>query len=108
MTELNRLGYSPVELQAVVDPLVEARLLTLDRDPITRGPTIEVAHEALLTEWARLADWVESQPVFRSSFAVIARAGHPRLARAPISASRGAARPARGVDGKHRAVADDS
>lgn len=30
------------------------RLLTFDRDPMTRGPTVEVAHEALLREWGRL------------------------------------------------------
>jgi len=30
-------------------------------------------------------DWVESQPVFRSSFSVIAREGHPRLKTAGIS-----------------------
>ena len=30
------------------------RLLTLDRDPLTRGPTVEIAHEALLREWGRL------------------------------------------------------
>lgn len=30
-------------------------------------------------------DWTDSQPVFRSSFSVIARAGHPRLAEAGLS-----------------------
>ncbi|HYN31982.1 MAG TPA: BTAD domain-containing putative transcriptional regulator, partial [Ilumatobacteraceae bacterium] len=34
------------------------RLLTFDRDPVTRGPTIEVAHEALFTAWDRLAGWI--------------------------------------------------
>jgi WD40 repeat protein/serine/threonine protein kinase/class 3 adenylate cyclase len=33
------------------------RLLTFDRDPQTRSPTIEVAHEALLREWRRLREW---------------------------------------------------
>lgn len=61
LTELNHLGYSPAELSAVVDPLVNARLVTVDRDPITRGPTLEVAHEALLAEWSRLAKWIEGQ-----------------------------------------------
>ncbi|MBK8906158.1 MAG: protein kinase [Anaerolineaceae bacterium] len=34
------------------------RLLTFDRDPVTRGPTVEVAHEALLREWPRLRNWL--------------------------------------------------
>ncbi len=38
-----------------------ARLLTFDRDPATRGPTVEVAHEALLREWERLRTWIEDQ-----------------------------------------------
>ena len=34
------------------------RLLTFDRDPVTRAPTVEVAHEALLREWPRLQEWL--------------------------------------------------
>lgn len=34
------------------------RLLTFDHDPVTRGPTVEVAHEALLREWPRLRNWL--------------------------------------------------
>src|SRR5262249_18336406 len=37
-----------------------ARLLSFDRDPITRAPTVEVAHEALLREWGRLRAWLEA------------------------------------------------
>jgi len=35
------------------------RLLTFDRDPTTREPTVEVAHEALLGEWNRLRGWLD-------------------------------------------------
>ena len=35
------------------------RLLTFDRDPATREPTVEVAHEALLGAWERLRGWIE-------------------------------------------------
>lgn len=35
-----------------------ARLLTFDRDPLTREPTVEVAHEALLHRWERLRGWI--------------------------------------------------
>ena len=38
---------------------VAARLLVADRDPATREPTVEVAHEALLTRWSRLVGWVD-------------------------------------------------
>jgi serine/threonine protein kinase len=35
------------------------RLLAFDRDPATRQPTVEVAHEALLREWSRLREWID-------------------------------------------------
>ncbi len=37
------------------------RLLTFDADPVSRAPTVEVAHEALLREWDRLRRWVEDE-----------------------------------------------
>jgi DNA-binding SARP family transcriptional activator/WD40 repeat protein len=39
---------------------VAARLLVTDRDQATREPTIEVAHEALLLRWPRLATWIDA------------------------------------------------
>jgi Novel STAND NTPase 1/WD domain, G-beta repeat len=51
------------ELLLVVDQFEELfTLLAFDRDPLTRGPTVEVAHEALLREWGRLRGWIESAP----------------------------------------------
>lgn len=35
------------------------RLLTFDHDPITRTPTIEVAHEALIRGWEQLQEWLD-------------------------------------------------
>lgn len=50
---------------ALVDDVLASygahRLLTFDRDPTTRSPTVEVAHEALLTRWDRLRSWVEER-----------------------------------------------
>jgi WD40 repeat protein/serine/threonine protein kinase/DNA-binding XRE family transcriptional regulator len=50
-------------LQQPVDNVIEyfgkARLLSFDHDPLTRGSTVEVAHEALLREWSRLREWLE-------------------------------------------------
>lgn len=45
-----------------------ARLLSFDHSPITRGPTVEIAHEALLSAWPRLRGWLdEDQVVLRLS-----------------------------------------
>jgi len=46
------------EIAAVLDAFGKARLLSFDRDLQTRGPTVEVAHEALLREWLRLREWL--------------------------------------------------
>ena len=39
----------------------EHGLLTFDREPLTRSPTVEVAHEALLGQWERLRSWVDER-----------------------------------------------
>jgi DNA-binding SARP family transcriptional activator/energy-coupling factor transporter ATP-binding protein EcfA2 len=43
----------------VLDVFGRHRLLSFDRDPVTRGPTVEIAHEALIGEWGRLRRWIE-------------------------------------------------
>ena len=58
-TELEQLGIGADDLQAVLDEYGRHRLLTFDRDPTSRTPTVEVAHESLLTEWERFAGWVD-------------------------------------------------
>ena len=58
LVELNALG-DPGEVGTVLATFGEARLLVFDRDPISRSPTAEVAHEALLTSWPRLAGWLD-------------------------------------------------
>jgi serine/threonine protein kinase/DNA-binding winged helix-turn-helix (wHTH) protein len=45
--------------EAVLDRFGRARLLTFDRDPATREPTVEVAHEALIQRWPRLREWLD-------------------------------------------------
>ena len=54
--ELTALGDERVSL--VLDTLGRHRLLAFDRDATTRGPTVEIAHEALFSEWARLGGWI--------------------------------------------------
>jgi len=46
------------ELQTLLDHFGRYRLLTFDRNPITRGATVEVAHEALIREWKLLREWL--------------------------------------------------
>jgi hypothetical protein len=46
-------------MQKVLDAFGYARLLSFDRDPDTRGPTVEVAHEAIIREWMRLREWLD-------------------------------------------------
>lgn len=59
--ELESLGHNRADLDTVLGTLIDQRLLISDRDPKTRGPTVEIAHEALLREWPRLAEWVDDQ-----------------------------------------------
>jgi DNA-binding SARP family transcriptional activator/sugar lactone lactonase YvrE len=47
------------DVTVALDAFGRHRLLSFDRDPITRGPTVEIAHEALLTEWTRLDHWID-------------------------------------------------
>ena len=48
-----------IGISEVIDAFGGARLLSFDRDPVTREPTVEVAHEALLQEWRRLREWLD-------------------------------------------------
>ncbi|MFN2181962.1 MAG: protein kinase domain-containing protein, partial [Candidatus Promineifilaceae bacterium] len=59
---LAHLSPDNVRLGEIIDAFAAARLLTLDYDPLTRAPTVEIAHEALIEEWVRLRAWLaESQ-----------------------------------------------
>jgi WD40 repeat protein/serine/threonine protein kinase/DNA-binding SARP family transcriptional activator len=57
--EAIHLDSTEVSMAQVIDAFGRARLLSFDRDPATRGPTVEVAHEALLREWRRLREWLD-------------------------------------------------
>jgi hypothetical protein len=56
LDELDRSG----GVRRVLDTFGRHRLLSFDRDPVTRGPTVEISHEALLAEWTTLRGWLES------------------------------------------------
>jgi len=57
------LREAPLQNAAVMETVIAAfgryRLLTFDHNPLTREPTVEVAHEALLREWERLRAWLD-------------------------------------------------
>jgi DNA-binding SARP family transcriptional activator len=56
--ELSAIEVDASAMESAVDSYGRHRLLTFDRDPSTREPTVEVAHEALLTAWGRLRGWI--------------------------------------------------
>jgi WD40 repeat protein len=57
--ELQAAG-PPALVEHILDSFGSARLLTFDREPFTREPTVEVAHEALLRAWPRLRAWLDA------------------------------------------------
>ena len=52
------LGIGGERTEVVLDTLAAHRLLTFDRDAVTRSPTVEISHEALFTEWSCLRVWI--------------------------------------------------
>ena len=51
----------PTRSTQVISRYGEHRLLSFDREPLTRTPTVEVAHEAILSQWDRLGGWIEER-----------------------------------------------
>lgn len=50
----------PVEARALINLLIEQRLLAIDVSEEAGDVTIEPAHEAILRQWSLLEDWLES------------------------------------------------
>jgi WD40 repeat protein len=59
LSELSAIEVEASAMDSAIDSYGRHRLLTFDRDPATREPTVEIAHEALLEAWARLRDWID-------------------------------------------------
>jgi len=57
--ELTAMDVDQQAMEAVIEAFGQARLLSFDRDPATRAPTVEIAHEALLRQWKRLSTWLD-------------------------------------------------
>ena len=60
--QLNTETLSSTEILGLITEIIDQygryRLLSFDYDPATRAPTVEVAHEALLTAWPRFHEWI--------------------------------------------------
>lgn len=56
--ELYSVGDDQKMVEDVLAVYSKYRLFTFDNDPVTRNPTVEVAHEALIREWKRLRGWL--------------------------------------------------
>lgn len=61
LRELQQVGLGEGILSSLMEVFGKHRLLTFDRDPVTRGPTVEVAHEAILTHWRRMVEWISER-----------------------------------------------
>lgn len=57
--EVASLAVDTVTMHDVIRQFGEHRLLSFDSDPLTGAPTVEVAHEALLTSWPTVEGWID-------------------------------------------------
>jgi WD40 repeat protein/DNA-binding SARP family transcriptional activator len=58
--EVASLNVDQQAMTTVLDAFGVSRLLSFDRDAGTGAPTIELAHEAILTAWPRLHRWIDA------------------------------------------------
>ena len=58
-SSLDALDLDPSAIDRVLDTFGRLRILTFDREPASREPTVEIAHEALLEAWPRLRGWID-------------------------------------------------
>lgn len=58
VTELDGLG-RPVAVAEAIEAFAATRLVIYDRDPVSRTPTLEVAHETVIRRWTRYRFWIE-------------------------------------------------
>lgn len=47
------------QLEAALEAFTSARILTFDRDPVSRTPTVEVSHETVIQRWSRYRVWID-------------------------------------------------
>ena len=81
--ELLAVGDDRGAIEEIIQTFAAYRLLTLDYDPVTRAPTVELAHEAIIREWLRLRAWLDEsradvrmQRLLATAASEWSRAGH--------------------------------
>lgn len=57
LDELQATGGGPSELEQLVEQLVRARLLVIEKSD--RGSAVEIVHESLIHRWPTLSRWIE-------------------------------------------------
>jgi len=60
-SELLGLDIDRVVMSDIMQQFGALRFLSFDRDPASRAPTVELAHESLLREWQRLRTWIDER-----------------------------------------------
>ncbi|HSJ99849.1 MAG TPA: AAA family ATPase, partial [Kofleriaceae bacterium] len=59
LAELRALSRDDDEVQWLIDQLVDARLLVVQRPPDGKGTTVEIVHESLVHGWPMLRRWLD-------------------------------------------------
>jgi DNA-binding SARP family transcriptional activator/ABC-type glycerol-3-phosphate transport system substrate-binding protein/tRNA A-37 threonylcarbamoyl transferase component Bud32 len=59
LSELKSIEGTEGEVDDMLRAFARHRLLSFDRDPASRAPTVEIAHESLIGAWARLESWID-------------------------------------------------
>jgi WD40 repeat protein len=59
MDELRPAGVDPRRTMVLLKSLADARLIVTSTNPVTGREEVEVAHEALISGWPRLRDWLD-------------------------------------------------
>lgn len=58
-SELESFHVGSTTIDSILQRFGAHRLLSFDHDQVTRGATVEVAHEALIYKWERLRGWID-------------------------------------------------
>ncbi len=59
LSELKAIEGTEGDLDEMLRAFGRHRLLSFDRDPTSRSPTVEIAHETLIGAWSRLESWID-------------------------------------------------
>jgi alpha-glucoside transport system substrate-binding protein len=59
LSELKGIETTEGDLDEMLRAFGRHRLLSFDRDPASRAPTVEIAHETLIGAWSRLGGWID-------------------------------------------------